>query len=84
MVTIPGIGIKVTCKKETKIYTSGAQIPDCFTISLISSFEISVRPNASRIKYPATTIAIIIKPEITSLMMDFFASGLSGLIISLL
>lgn len=53
-------------------------------MSLISSFEISVRPNASRIKYPATTIAIIIKPEMTSLMIDFFASGLSGLIISLL
>ncbi len=76
--------MNVTCKKETVIYARGAQMPALLTISLISSLEISVRPNALNIKYIPITIAIITANDITNLIIDFFASFPSVLIVSLL
>lgn len=74
METIPGSGIKVTCKKETAINASGAHIPALFTISLISSFEISVNPNALSIKYAPIINPIIIIADMDNFSIDFLAS----------
>lgn len=59
-------------------------MPALLTISLISSLEISVSPNALNIKYIPITIAIITINDMTNLIIDFLASLLSGLIVSLL
>ena len=76
--------MKVTCKNDTKMYASGAQIPVLLTISLISSLVKSVSPNALNIKYIPSTKAIITTSDINNLIIDFFASLDNGLIVSLL
>ncbi len=58
-------------------------MPAWLTISLISSFEISVNPNALKIKYMPITIPIITINDIVSFKIDFFASLDNGLIVSL-
>lgn len=59
-------------------------MPAWLTISLISSFEISVNPNALKIKYIPIIIPIKMINDITSFKIAFLASFESGLIVSLL
>ena len=66
------------------INTSGAHIPDLFTMFCISSFDISSSPNAFSTKYIATKNAVNTTNDITSFSIDFFASFDSALIVSLL
>ena len=74
MVIEPGIGIKVTCKKEIIIKAIGPQGPKEFILSWSWLCDKLVNPKKSNTKYPTKKMQMKIINEIIDLISIFFLS----------